>query len=380
MCKLNPRKANANMDMDLLIIRSLTGRTTAEEDDRLRAWRAADPANERYYRSIGQLWTLSSAAMPELSSVDMPDPEALLEQAERAPDAPAAPQTVPAGPSGSSRRSVRATWLPFVIPVALAASFGAVGFGLGVIRDADRGQANWLGESEIVTGSGELTTLTLHDGTSVRLGPRSRLRLGTEPREVWLEGRAFFGVAADSSRIFTVRTGHGDAVVLGTRFEVRSEEDEFRVLVVEGHVSVSAAGTTVDVTEGQMSRSRGGGAPSTTRVSNVLDHLSWMGSALVFQSTPLRAAVDEIQRRYGVSVSIETPSLSEVAVTATFTDQSVGEIMSVLCEIVGADCLVDEHEIRIRGRPPLSRSRSPSGPGNRDPTDSSDRTTVRAPS
>src|SRR5690606_13338431 len=112
---------------------------------------------------------------------------------------------------------------------------------------------NGFGTGEIITGMSESTTIRLGDGTIVRLGPESRLRVvgDRDRREVWMEGRAFFAVARDEARPFHVRTPAGDAVVLGTRFDLEARDD-LRVLVVEGAVRLGADGKELDIESSQL--------------------------------------------------------------------------------------------------------------------------------
>lgn len=356
--------------MDDLIIRSLQGRTTPEEERRLRVWRGRDAENDRRYRALRGVWRIVGVAAPEREE-DRPDPSAIIARAEAAlahagRDGDGA-STVPSGvaplrgtgkdpgsvsdPSGPSSGP---SWGRRAALGALAAGLVAVGFGVGAIL-GEREMPTLLSETEIVTGAGEMTTLSLGDGSSIRVGPQSRLRLSEEEgrRMAWLEGRAFFGVQADAERPFTVKTSRGEAEVLGTRFEVRTEE-EFRVLVVDGSVSVSAGGAELQLSEGEMSRSVAGEQPSTERVEDVYAYLDWLGNAIVFQATPFERALREIERRYDVQVSLEDPALADMTVTATFTGRPVEQVIFVLCEIVNATCMIDEDRIRV-GRAGLPR-------------------------
>ena len=223
----------------------------------------------------------------------------------------------------------------------MAASLAGLAFVLGGDRGEDVAPA--LLQGEITTGAGELTTVTLADGTGIRIGPSSRLRLRTEGGTVVaeLEGRAFFAVRTDSARAFVVKTAAGDAIVRGTRFEVRSEREEFRVLVVEGRVRVATADSSVELGEARLGRLAPDSGLAASRVEDVYAHLAWMGNALVFQNTPLPRALDEIERRLGVDVVLEDAELEDVTVTATFTDQTVDEVILVLCGMLGAECLID---------------------------------------
>jgi transmembrane sensor len=321
--------------MDDLILRFLKGETTPEENELLRRWRDEEPANDRAYQEAERLWALLEAGDPIDPSSKPPDAGALIRRAERTQRSPRAERP---------RR-----WTVVLKAAALAALLIPAGMGIGWLLGGFSERPPVVMGTQIATGAGEMTTITLEDGTSIRLGPRSRLQLTQDGSEqvAYLDGRAFFGVQANPQRPFKVRTTHGEALVRGTRFEVRSEEDEFRVLVVEGSVQVLAGNVAADLSEGEMSRSHRGARPSRVKVDDVYSQLDWMGNALVFQATPLRRALQEVERRYGVDAHIERGELADITVTATFTDQDVREVVLILCEIVGARCSIDNGTARI---------------------------------
>ncbi|NIT79810.1 MAG: DUF4974 domain-containing protein, partial [Thermoplasmata archaeon] len=58
-------------------------------------------------------------------------------------------------------------------------------------------------------------------------------------------------------------------------------------------------------------------------------------------------AVEELERRYGVDVALERADLEEFPVTATFTGDSVEDVVLVLCEIARARCEFEEGRIWI---------------------------------
>ena len=235
----------------------------------------------------------------------------------------------------------------------MAAVVAAISLGIGLIdfRASPRGA---LSEGEIVTGPGERTTVTLSDDSSIRLGPNSRLRLSetADRRVAWLSGRALFGVRSNPERPFIVYTDHGEARVLGTRFEVNANDHEFTVMVVEGRVSVSAGGDELDLVQGQIGTSVEGRAPSAAQVDDVYERLNWIGTSIVLQATPLADAAREVERRFGVQVDIVDPGLESLLITAAFTGQTVQEVMLVVCETIRASCSFGVESIRIERRPP----------------------------
>src|SRR5690606_7230132 len=118
-------------------------------------------------------------------------------------------------------------------------------------------------------------------------------------REVWLEGRAFFGVAKQEGVPFVVRTAVGSAEVLGTRFEFSTRQDAARVVVVDGRVAFERGRERVELAEKQMAEVPAGEDIQVSPVGDLNSALRWMGQSLVFHDTPLVEAGREIELRYG---------------------------------------------------------------------------------
>jgi transmembrane sensor len=360
-------------DIDVLVRRAMLAPVmgpTEVRDEREATGPTAAPHEMPSTRPTGAPHEMVATG-PTAAPHEMPAVRPAEEWQER--EAAGAPQKGPGGLPGirrlgrlpGIRRPGRVAHLLKV--AALGLLFIPLGFGLGWFAGGGDRVASVVPENEIITGDGEMATIAMQDGSSIRLGPRSRLRLREdgEARMAWLEGRAFFGIAPNSSRPFIVRTQHGEATVLGTRFEVRNEDVEFRVLVVEGSVQVSSGGEDARLEAGEMSRARSGEAPGVWAVEDVYAELGWMGNALVFQSTPLPSAIREIELRYGVTVLLLTPSLAELSITATLTDLQVHDVAMIVCEIIGAQCFIDADTIRMERAIPgrIAPGSRPNQPG-----------------
>ncbi len=315
--------------MDELTIRSLQGEASEAEERKLREWRRASLDHERSYRQIERMWSLTGHAQRREDSTVIPSAVNLFSGS-------GAPNTLPhrfVSPLARHRR-----WLP---RAAAAAAFIVLGLALGRSIGEESGDVAY-GATEFVTGAFEVVTARLADGSVIRLGPGSRLRVTgmRNTRAVWLDGRAFFAVVKDEARPFTVHTRAGEALVLGTRFEVQVDHDDLRVVVVEGRVALEAAGERVEVGAGEVSYVVGGAPPTVEKVEDVRPILDWMGSFLVFESTPLRDAAREIEQRYGMRIILPDSALAEQTVTVWFSDQSAEEVLTVICRIVDAHCSI----------------------------------------
>lgn len=104
-----------------------------------------------------------------------------------------------------------------------------------------------LGERNVVVkvGKGERVSVTLPDGTSVRLNSESVLSyqqdFGLKDRNVFLTGEGFFDVVKSEGQKFIVNTRFLDIQVLGTSFNVYTYEsvDSVEMSLVRGKVQVT---------------------------------------------------------------------------------------------------------------------------------------------
>lgn len=163
----------------------------------------------------------------------------------------------------------------------------------------------------VATESGQRVTITLPDGTTVRLNPESSLsyapsQFGREERWVEYSGDAFFDVAADTEKPFVIRTQGTWVRVLGTRFSVtsRSVDSLVSVALERGKVWFGAANGMASgiLTEGQ----EGVWNKKTNRL--IIRQLKGSAQAgygtLVFRRATLDQVAAAMGKHYGVRVSV----------------------------------------------------------------------------
>lgn len=316
--------------MDEIILRSLEGATTAEEERELARWLAASEAHERQYQELLRLHEAARALRRKLHATSPPDPERFLSELDR---------RIIARRGARVRRGVRAPW---ALVTAAAAAAVVLAVGVAELRSFISGDE--LRDIELVTGPGEMTTATLGQGRAVRLAPESRLRVSRIAGEldVWLEGRAYFSIAHQQGQTFRVRTEGGDALVLGTRFDLEARHGDVRVVVVEGKVRVTTPRSHVDVGPSEMGVAAEGRPPTVEPVEDVHTHLSWMQDFIAFEGTPLREVADELERRFEIRVEIRGEELAKRQVTGWSAGRPIDEMLDAICRTIAARCsLVD---------------------------------------
>jgi transmembrane sensor len=223
-------------------------------------------------------------------------------------------------------------------PLGLAASiliaFLAVRFGPAVTDSA--GPA-----TEYVTAPGEQRQLTLDDGSVVHLDVDSRIdvRMTKNERKIeLLSGRALFEVAHDASKPFAVSAGNSRVVALGTRFQVLRAQQHVVVTLAEGSVAV----TRTQPGQGQQDRLRPGeelsfGSDATTWVKRTVDPViatSWSRGRLIFRSTPLAEAVEEINRYAARKVRLGDPCLARLTIAGNFIAGDSKPIVEALAAVL----------------------------------------------
>lgn len=325
--------------MDELIIRSLQGKTSRSDERRLAEWRGTSPVRARHYSHVQRLWDLGRILSDGVTDEPIPTIQELERQTEKRPVATSLPR--------SKNQHHRFSWVRNVWKVA---ALFLLGFAVRHFIPGGEDSVA-LGAAEFVTGTSETVTVTLGDGTLVRLAPESRLRLTNEAtdREVWLDGRAYFAVTQQEGRPFRVHTHAGDAVVLGTRFDLKAQEGELRLLVVEGKVELATRGKKVAIKANEMTYVVGAAPPTLEKVDPeyVQSSLRWMGDFIVFEATPLHQVAQQLSLHYGVPVEVLDSTLAKETVHGWFADEELEDVLNVVCRAIRAHCSIRQAGVTI---------------------------------
>lgn len=172
------------------------------------------------------------------------------------------------------------------------------------------------------TGTGEQRLVVLEDGSRVRLNTDSRLTVRFTPkaRQIRLaRGEAFFEVAHDPTRPFTVDAGQADVRALGTRFDVRRDPDAIHVTLVEGKVKVSEdAGDRAWTLAPSQQLTVAPRQPAAPRAADTARATSWTSGRLIFDGQPLSEAIAEVNRYAPRKVRLAAPALAARPVSGVF--------------------------------------------------------------
>lgn len=226
----------------------------------------------------------------------------------------------PSKPPPRRRRSSR--WIPLAAAAALLAALGIGWHGF------DRGES-------YATAKGEQRRITLADGSEAHLGADSRIRveMSGELRRVRLEqGQALFTVARGNPP-FEVDAGDGIIRDIGTRFDVRRDEDRVAVAVFEGEVEIRLGGAVQSLSRGQQTHysKRALAAPSPADLETVA---AWRRGKLVFDGIPLAEVVRELQRYHDRPIAIGDPALGALRVSGVFNAGDLDGLLAALQQVL----------------------------------------------
>ena len=219
------------------------------------------------------------------------------------------------------------------------------------------------GYNTVSTKPGNRSTIHLPDGTVVWLNADSRLAYnvnGRGPnREVQLTGEAYFDVARDKDHPFLIHTPAIDIRVLGTTFDVRSYGNEKNTeaslfmgsveimlhnnpdkkiilqpnekLIVHndemivGGIKVKPA--TDDNTDEPLMTV--GKVHYQQKDSSYMETL-WMKNQLAFDNRTLEEVALQIERWYGVKVTVTDQQMLNARYSGVFEDESLQQMMEAL--------------------------------------------------
>ena len=210
---------------DILLCKYFNNQASVEEIEQIEQWLKSDEAHCREFEAAHLMFT--TMIMRQISET------AASEERPAAPAAPARREVV----RRTMRWAVRAV---AVAAVVVCACISGVYFG----RNAMLGEINSRMQS-IEVPAGERVSVTLPDGTSVFLNGGSRMEyppvFARDKRRVKISGEALFRVMHDESHPFVVETFASEIEVLGTTFNVFTDEEHsrFSTALAEGRVRVS---------------------------------------------------------------------------------------------------------------------------------------------
>ena len=199
----------------------------------------------------------------------------------------------------------------------------------------------------IATSFGEIKRITLPDSSQVILNGNSELSYRSgwaeiEPREVWLQGEAFFSVVhTRSHEKFVVNTSEVFSIeVLGTRFNVSTRKSGTKVILNEGSIELhilkadeSKGGTeNVIMRPGDLVSFYQDPSEYVRKSVNPEMYSAWTESRLLLDNTPLSSIITFLEETYGLRVVVSDPSMLELRGSGTMPTRDLDLLLKVISE------------------------------------------------
>ena len=176
------------------------------------------------------------------------------------------------------------------------------------ITYADGGESEAVVYNKLDIPRGGEFCLTLSDGTRVWLNSETSIQypvvFGTKERRVFIQGEAYFEVAKDAKKPFTVQFMSSSVTVLGTSFNTRAypEEKQSQTTLAEGSVRIYSPGSSMLLKPGEQAEVKALSGEMVKKEVDVKTFTSWKNGRFVFEQEPLENIMRTLERWYDIRV------------------------------------------------------------------------------
>lgn len=202
---------------------------------------------------------------------------------------------------------------------------------------------------------GQRTHIYLPDGTSIWLNAETKLSYPSDfsavNRKVQLQGEGYFDVTSDEKNPFVVQTSLMNVKVLGTKFNVKSYENETSlVTLMEGKVEVFTSDEMNQLTllpNEQAFLSTDGSLTLSKRLG--VEYVNaWTNGAFNYLNDNLADIAKDLERRFNVTITITEESLAnEIFTYGAEENASLDQILSHLKGTKELNYTRQDNNIRI---------------------------------
>ena len=163
--------------------------------------------------------------------------------------------------------------------------------------------------------------LTLSDGTRVWLNSETSIQypvaFGAKERRVFVQGEAYFEVAKDANKPFTVQFMSSSVTVLGTTFNIRAypEEKRSQTTLAEGSVRIYSPGSSMLLKPGEQAAVSALSGEMVKQEVEVKNFTSWKDGRFVFEQQPLEDIMRTLERWYDIRVIFKDEGAKRISLS-----------------------------------------------------------------
>ena len=209
-------------------------------------------------------------------------------------------------------------------------------------------------EAEIlsIASVNEVKKDTLPDGSVATLNKHSVLTYPSsfkgKTRKVKLEGEAFFKVKANKEKPFIIDVNDVQVKVVGTSFNVKSNNRVIEVIVETGIVQVTKDRQMIELQAGERTSLGQNDTVATKQVSDDKLYNYYVSKTFVCDNTPLWKLVEKLNEAYNANIRIEREELRKLPLTVTFDEESLDTILNIISQTLMIKISRNDNEIILR--------------------------------
>lgn len=207
------------------------------------------------------------------------------------------------------------------------------------------------------TTYGQTSRIILPDNSVAILNGNSSLKYVSGwakevPREVWLEGEAYFTVVhTQNHQKFIVNTLDEVAIeVLGTEFNVSNRKTGLTVVLKSGKVKLNiddSDNTEVLMEPGDLVEFKENTGDYIQKEVDPKVYSSWTGEKLIFNNHTLKEIIEILHDTYGLEVEVSDPSLLSETFTGSVPNNNVDMLLIGLSRPFDLKVLREDNNVKI---------------------------------
>lgn len=324
------------------VIDFLTGNMQPGEMEDLRQWLSQSEENRNYFTDMKDLW-FSVVCDSEYEF----DAEKAYEEFWNRINSSQAPG------SRNNLRNKYKGWIKYSAAAVCAVILGATSFMIGKNSPTPH---TWT-DVVVQVPMGARTNVLLPDSTEVQLNAGTRMvysqNYGIENRNIILNGEACFKVTHNEEMPLTVRSGEMKIQDVGTVFNIRNynNDDTAIVTLIEGEVKVMLDGNKTQsnlIPDERLVFDKRDGSVRIDK-TDATASTQWTTGTLLFDEEKLTDIAKNLERRYGVSITIKQEDLGNRRIYGNFSsdEQSITEIIDNICTVAGIRYAIEGKSITL---------------------------------
>ena len=269
--------------------------------------------NQEYYNQFKKIWD-QSRALASGSSVDVDKAWEIFQNRIAGQNEPA------------KILKPRFSWLRVAASIILVAGLGIAAFMLVNKNIAPKEMVAQTGQNVLID--------TLSDGSVITLNKRSTVTYPSKfkggTRAIALKGEAFFNVAPDKKRPFIISVNDVRVTVVGTSFNIKSENGNTEVVVESGVVRVTRSGNSVELNAGEKVVMHANDSIASKEAVDEKLYNYYRTKEFVCDETPLWKLVQVLNEAYDAKIIIGRKELNNMQITTTFYNESLEKVLEVI--------------------------------------------------